>query len=90
MVERLSSLHIGPVKSVSGAELISSISDVAAVTQCQLGRLKELRSLTVLGETYLQLEGVNDEHCSLIVASHLKGTSEELAALCNDAGMSDN
>ena len=39
------------------------------------------------GETYLQLEGVGGEHCSLMVVAHLRGMSEEMAALCSDAGM---
>ena len=86
VVERLSSLHIGPVKSVSGAELISSLHDESCLSERWLGSLKEVRQVGVSGETYLQLEGVEGGHCSLVVTAHLSGVAEEMAALCGDAG----
>ena len=90
MVERLSSLHFGPVKSVSLAKFVGDTSTPESA-QCPYleGRLKEVRLLSVLGENYLQMEGVNDNHCSVILTSHLKAVSEEMVVLCKDAGTSD-
>lgn len=87
MVERLSSLHFEPVKTVSGAELVENSSTESAFSKYWVGSLKELRLVTVLGETYLQMEGVSDDHCSLILTSHLKMVSEEMTVLFKDAGM---
>ena len=87
VLERLSSLHIGPLRSLTGAQPLSSLSDGLATPPCSLGRLKELRQVTALGETYLQLEGVSDDHCSILLTSHLRATVEEMTALCNDTGI---
>ena len=38
--------------------------------------MKEVRLLSVLGENYLQMEGVSDNHCSVILTSHLKAVSD--------------
>ena len=87
-MERLSSLHFEPVRSVSGAELITSRSNEAILSDCQLGRLREVKSHSLLGETFLQLEGVSETHCSVILTSRLKMMVEEMTDLCNDAGTS--
>ena len=86
VLERLSSLHIGPLQSLTGAQPLSSLSAGLAIPPSSLGRLKELRQLITLGETYLQLEGVSDDHCSIILTSHLKTVVDEMAALCHDTG----
>ena len=86
MLERLSSLHIGPVQSLTGARPLNSLSAGLTTPPSSLGRLKEVSQLTVLGETYLQLEGASDEHCSIILTSHLKTVVEEMIALCRDTG----
>ena len=86
MLERLSSLYIGPVKSLTGAQPLSSLSVGVDVYSSHLGQLKELRHITAMGETFLQLEGISDNHCSIILTAHLKGTSDEMAALCHDTG----
>lgn len=87
MVERLSSLHFGPVKSVSSAKFVGGMSTYESALSIHWeGRLKEVKLLSVLGESYLQMEGVSDTHCSVILASHLKTVTEEMAVLCKDAG----
>ena len=86
VLERLSSLHIGPLQSLTGAQPLSSLSAGLATPPSSFGRLKELRQLSALGEPYFQLEGVNDDHCSVILTSHLKTAAEEMAALCHDTG----
>ena len=86
MLERLSSLHIGPVQSLTGARPLSSLSAGLTTPPSSLGKLKEVKQLTVLGETYLQLEGVSDDHCSIILTSHLKTVVDEMTALCRDTG----
>lgn len=86
MLERLSSLHIGPVQSLTGARPLSSLSAGLTTPPSSLGKLKEVKQLTVLGETYLQLEGVSDDHCSIILTSHLKTVADEMTALCWDTG----
>lgn len=86
VLERVSSLHIGPLRSLTGAKPLSSLSDGLATPPSSLGKLKGLRQLTALGETYLQLEGVRDDHCSILLTSHLKSTVDEMTALCRDTG----
>ena len=86
VLERLSSLHIGPVQSLTGAKPLSSLSAGLAMPSSSLGKLKELRQMNVVGETYLQLEGVGDDHCSIILTSHLKTVVDEMTALCQDTG----
>lgn len=86
MLERLSSLYIGPLKRLTGAQFPSSLSDVLAISSSHLGRLKELKRLTVLGETYLQLEGVV-VHFTILLTSRLRVSADQLTALCHDTGI---
>ena len=87
MVERLSSLHFGPMKSVSSAKFIGGTSTAeSALSLHWEGRLKEVKLVSILSESYLQVKGVSDSHCSVILTSHLKTVSEEMAVLCKDAG----
>ena len=87
MVERLSSLHFGPVKSVSSAKFVGGTStSESALSLHWEGRLNEVKLVSVLGESYLQMEGVSHSHCSVILTSHLKTVSDEMAVFCKDAG----
>ena len=74
------------MQSLTGAQPLSNLSTGLAMSPSSLGRLKELRQLNVVGETYLQLEGVGDDHCSIILTSHLKTVVDEMTALCQDTG----
>ena len=86
VLERLSSLHIGPLQSLTGAQPLGSLSAGLATPPSSLGTLKGLRQLTALGETYLQLEGVSDDHCSILLTSPLKTAVDEMTVLCRDTG----
>ena len=74
------------MRSLTGAQPLNSLSAGLTTPPSSLGKLKKVSELTVLGETYLQLEGASDEHCSIILTSHLKTAVEEMTALCRDTG----
>ena len=74
------------MQSLTGAQPLNSLSAGLTTPSSSLGKLKEVSELTVLGETYLQLEGASDEHCSIILTSHLTTVVEEMTTLCRDTG----